>query len=200
MIVYLLVHLPTEMSYVGSTEKSVKHRFNAHWEKRRKESSELSKALRNSNIYDWIYVELESYDDIKSMLDGERYWIIELGTLNPGVGYNSQVPRSGDIEARIKKLIQSDLPTISQEDCNREENIAHVTNNSLDMSFEEIVKMHKAMSKTLRIYKKNLPLEQKIKISQKASAKGASWWNSLTEEQKEEHRQKARARSSKSKP
>lgn len=179
------------MSYVGSTEKTVKHRFNTHWEKRRKESSELSKALRNSNIYDWIYVELESYDDIKSMLDGERYWILELGTLNPGVGYNSQVPRAGDIEARIKKLIQSDLPTISQEySINREANITHTTNNSLDMSFEEIVKMHKAMSKTLRIYKKNLPIEQKIRISQKASTKGTNWWNSLTEEQKEQHRQK----------
>jgi hypothetical protein len=202
VIVYLLVHLPSEMSYVGSTEIDVKHRFITHWRKRFHGTTPLSEAMRMSQKSDWLLAELERYDDLESMLRGEIDWMLLLETVRPKIGFNSQVPT----EAMIRSYLDGRRPS-------REFQIANAKHRE-DMSEEELelwkqrgrldsmrrTKSHlseagKAGAKT---HWDNITVQERTMLSASASANGKSWWNSLTPEQQEAHRQKGREAARKS--
>lgn len=167
MIVYLLVHLPTEMSYVGSTETSVERRFERHWDARKKESTELAEALRLSDKRDWLRVELERYDTLEAMLNGEREWILELETQRPGVGYNSQVPRKGDIDARLGRRAPIVRSAPAQLDADY---FGSCARGYWDVDHEE----------------------ERARRRREASERTRTWWTSLTPEQQQAHKQRGR--------
>ena len=104
VIVYLYVHLPSEMGYVGSTERSLEERFEAHWKDARKKRRGALHAFMSQpdrSKADWLRVTLEEYDDLESMLRGEVEWMLELETFRPNVGFNSQIPSEQDIQTRL---------------------------------------------------------------------------------------------------
>jgi hypothetical protein len=196
MLVYLLVHLPSEMSYVGSTECSAEERFAKHWKDRRKDPGELAQAMRQTERRDWLIVTLERYDDVGSMLDGERDWILELETQRPGVGYNSQVPRRGDAEARAKRpsnwqeaaraaglAAAARRPTEFYRECGRAAYLGRTREQLSDAG-----KLGAAAR-----WAEHVP-ESK---SQPSAKPGRSWWDSLSPEQREAHREAGRAAATK---
>lgn len=196
MIVYLLVHLPSEMSYVGSTEIDVKHRFQSHWKKRFHGTTSLSETMRLSKKSDWLLAELERYDDLESMLRGEIDWMLLLETVRPKIGFNSQIPT----EAMICSYLDGRKPT-------REFQIANAKHRE-DMSEEELElwkqrgRMDSARRTKLQLSENgkdgakarwdNITVQERAKLSVSASAQGKSWWASLTPEQQEAHRQNGR--------
>jgi hypothetical protein len=194
MIVYLLVHLPSEMSYVGSTETSADVRFMAHWKKRNKDTSEIAMAMRASVKSEWMVVTLDAYESFEDMLDGERDWILALDTLRPGVGYNSQVPRKGDVESR-KRLIASGRVAAA---CGKEDAATARTIDYYRACGEKgaLKRSHEQQSAdgkrgALKRWE-GVTIEDKVKLRNEASARQKRWWASLTPEQQETHRQKGR--------
>lgn len=192
MIVYLLLHEPTEMGYVGSTEGPVEERFQSHWAERKRSKAPLYRAMSFSRKDEWLRVALEEYHDLESMLWGEVEWMLKLETVHPKVGFNCQLPSAQSIEQALRR---KELKAARRRE---------------DMSPEELEAFRLAGLKGAAALDAKLSHEQRVSNGLKGAAakwskagerermraaahgKPNTWWGSLTEEQREEHRRRGR--------
>lgn len=209
MIVYLLLHEPTEMGYVGSTESSIEKCFSNHWKSRNRRGAPLYRAMRGTAPREWIRVVLEEYHDVESMLWGEIEWMLKLETVHPKVGFNCQLPSLTDIEQRVKRSAGAAAAAGRRPAPRRRE----------DMTLEELqfYRTHglAGASKSLELPLHNQPTHEervengkrgaeafwsrpdskrlhKEKILPAMQAGRRSWWHSLSEEERERHRELGR--------
>ena len=199
MIVYLYIHIPSEMGYVGSTERSLEHRFEKHWKKCDKSNAPLHLVMRDSAKHNWLRVVLEEYDDLESMLRGEVEWMLELETVRPKVGFNSQVPSERDIQVKLTQAISPrDVPNTS-------------SRTRSEMTKEEFEFYRECGVNGALAAKATVTHEERVANGKKGAAAvwsdpskrtpeavtarrvaGGSWWSSLSDEEKEAHREKGR--------
>lgn len=195
MIVYLYVHLPSEMAYVGSTETTLEKRFEAHWGRCKDRRSPVSDAmLASERKSDWLRVTLEEYDDLESMLRGEVDWMLELETVRPRIGFNSQVPSERDIQARLNRADapeneQKNRPWSAEElERFREAGRAGAAKANAMLTKEQRSEAGKLGAAAV---KARDPAD-KARFAAEAKAKWQSWWDGLTPEQREEQRENGR--------
>lgn len=200
MIVYLLVHLPTEMSYVGSTEKTVEERFRQHWDKCGQSTTGLHEAMQASaSKDDWLRVTLEEYDDLEAMLRGEVEWMLELETFRPKVGFNNQIPSERDIRVKLKNggNITSKVrrkADMSEEELERyrEAGRAGGAKANATVTSEQRASYGMKAAEASRARAAARSQADKERMKAEAKAKWEAWWSSLTEEQKEAQREAGR--------
>ena len=92
MIVYMLLNLIEERAYVGQTVNTVNQRVKGHWDDTKKgDDSILHTAMRKWDDPSlWTYVVLQNCYSQQELDVAEAWWIRELCTVEPGVGYNSK--------------------------------------------------------------------------------------------------------------
>ena len=148
--------------------------------------------MQCSYKHEWMRLPLEEYSTLAEMLHGEVEWMLELETFRPGVGFNSQIPR----EHQIQQAMQREARKAGR----RREN----------MSDEELEVFRVAGRKGAAALDAMLSSEQWVangakgatakwskpgereRMSKAAHGRPNTWWDSLTEEQREEHRRKGR--------
>lgn len=209
MIVYLLLNTVTEMGYVGSTESTLESRFDNHWKARNHKDSELALAMRATVPRQWLRVVLEEYDDVRSMCYGEVEWMHELETTRLGVGYNRQIPSAVDIEQKVKRSAGAHAAIAKKAPRTRE----HMTAEELEY-YREQGRLGAAKSAALPAIANKLTREERVvngklgaealwsrpdakelhkdKILPAMKAGHKSWWDSLSEEEKERRREMGR--------
>lgn len=112
MIVYLLVNTVTELSIVGSTVRPLHERVEAYFDEARKgRRGSVYDALRAWPAWAWEAVVLERVEPslgVRGMVLAEARWMVELGTVDPAVGYNSTEPDERHA-ARLEKQLPREL-------------------------------------------------------------------------------------------
>jgi len=180
VIVYLYIHLPTEMGYVGSTESPVHHRFNTHWVDKAKEPTPLHQAMMGTSKTDWDVVVLETYDTLEEMLRGELEWMLELETFRPKVGFNSQIPSEREIQVKLRAARQ---PVLTNQ----------VVRTRADMSAVELEYYREQGRKGAAQAVANRKVANNSDEAKAyAKLKRQQWWADLTLEQQEAHNEKCR--------
>lgn len=92
MVIYMLLNLIEERCYVGQTKGTLKERVASHWEQARGGgTSILNEAMRKWDApHFWEAVVLQRCTSEFALDDMETYWIDELSSRTPGVGYNAR--------------------------------------------------------------------------------------------------------------
>jgi hypothetical protein len=152
---------------------------------------------------------LQEYTDVESMVWGEIDWMHKLGTLHPKIGYNRQVPSAVDIEQRVKRSKRQ-----------HEERAKRAPKTRENMTPEEIEQYREhgrrgaAMSTVQGSQSQCLTHEERVangklgatalwsrpnakelykeKIQPAMMKSRRSWWESLSEEEKERRREMGR--------
>lgn len=93
-MIYMITNTVKGKSYIGQTTQALKVRFQQHWYQRNNETykGEMYIDMRDSNIEDWTYCELEGFDDEKAAI---RYFNTEVPN-----GYNK---RGGSKQVAVKE-------------------------------------------------------------------------------------------------
>lgn len=91
-LIYIITQKSTRLSYVGATEKTIKHRINGHFSAARKKGQipPVNTAMRielDRDCWDWAVLEVVKCETRAELLEREGYWIARLGTLVPN-GFN----------------------------------------------------------------------------------------------------------------
>lgn len=94
-IIYKLTNRLNNLIYIGCTCNLIK-RIQAHKSNMKRKNNALYKAMREYG-FDAFEVSVieEVDDDVK--FDREKYWIAQLGSMNPDVGYNRTIGGTGTI-------------------------------------------------------------------------------------------------------
>ena len=104
MLIYMLLNLVEERCYVGQTKASLSERVAAHWEQARGGgTSILNAAMRKwDDPCFWEAVVLQRCSCEEVMDDMETFWIQDLSSREPGVGYNAQAGRASPMNEELK--------------------------------------------------------------------------------------------------
>ncbi len=90
----MLLNTVNEKAYVGLTIARMRQRVKQHVRHTRGDprGGHLYDDMRAYPLECWEAIALERYATVDAMLEGERRWIQECGTLDPAVGYNESLP------------------------------------------------------------------------------------------------------------
>jgi len=88
----MLLNLIEERAYVGQTNNTLAERLRAHWASAREgDSSAVHSAMRKWDSDElWTSVVLQNCYSQPDLDAAESWWMNELSTLEPGVGYNQR--------------------------------------------------------------------------------------------------------------
>lgn len=104
---YFIYNTVTEMGYVGLTTHRMRDRVKQHL-RHAKEGVRLGAlyaAMREWPLECWEAVVLERCNDIDSLLEAERRWIVATETHLPAVGYNVEVPTDKHMESFKREFL-----------------------------------------------------------------------------------------------
>lgn len=92
MLIYMLLNVIEERAYVGQTVQTLAHHTKEHWDAAHKgDTSILHAAMRKwDEPWCWTCVVLQNCYNQEQLDASETWWINELCTREPGVGYNAR--------------------------------------------------------------------------------------------------------------
>lgn len=91
--IYKITNTVNNKIYIGKTIHSIDHRFKEHYKtslRNRSYTSYLYNAMNEHGIENFKIEEIDTAENSEELDDKERFWIKELSSQNPEIGYNIQ--------------------------------------------------------------------------------------------------------------
>lgn len=91
--IYKITNTVNSKIYIGKTTHSIDHRFKEHCKsslRNRSYTSYLYNAMNEYGIENFKVEEIDTAENLEELDDKERFWIRELSSQNPEIGYNIQ--------------------------------------------------------------------------------------------------------------